>query len=125
MVVRRYLADSKGHALRATALAEGKSGPHMNGNTALQIGQSESSLPIPAIGGSDQVKKGIVLVNRDDRAIAECPSHGRKVSGEHPDFADKWTRHILLAPIVFPGGVAGVYCHRRLLTLMRGRPARV
>jgi hypothetical protein len=61
----------------------------MDGNSALQVGQGEGGLSIASIGSSDQVEKGIILVNGNNSAIAECPSHGSEVSGEHPDLPDK------------------------------------
>ena len=89
MTVRRNLAGRQRNALGATALPQRESGTDMDRNAALEIGKGKSCLPISAIRSADKIEKRIVLIDRNDRAIAKRPAVGGKVPGKHPNLTDK------------------------------------
>src|SRR5215470_8380610 len=67
----------------------------MNGRPATQVGKIESCLPIPSIGGAQQRKQGLVLINGQGLTVAKCPAFWRKVETHNLDFRQEWFRHTL------------------------------
>jgi hypothetical protein len=87
VAVRGNLAGGEGHSLNASALAQRKPRPLMDGDAAAKVGQGESRLTIASVGGANQVKERVVLRDGNQRPIAERPACRRKIATEHPYLA--------------------------------------
>src|SRR5437868_5241002 len=67
--------------------------PRLHGDPPPYVGEGEVVFAVPAISRSYQIKKGLVLRNRQQLTLAEHPTGGREVSGEHPYFTNIWLCH--------------------------------
>jgi hypothetical protein len=93
MVVLRILIWTDGHSFLAGHLADPEKATAgqsalMDGSTALQVGEAKCCVTIPAVGGSDQGKEGLVSGNGDGLALAERPPYGREAETHGPNFTD-------------------------------------
>ncbi len=91
--VRRVLVQRDRDALGAARLPDGRvtePGPlsHVDGRTAAQVGQGERALAVSPISGSNESEQRVVLRDRQNRAIAILPAHGRKRKTDQPQFTD-------------------------------------
>ena len=82
MGMLRELSTRQGHGLGAALRSDRVTGALMNRHPAAQVRQIESGQPIPAVRGSDQDEKHLVLCNRKHRSIAESPVLGSEITGE-------------------------------------------
>src|ERR1035438_6351518 len=77
-------------------LAQNDAVADMHRHAPLQIRQSEVSLSIAAIGRAENRKQRLILVDRQQLAIAKRPALGREVERENPDFANIGGAHKIL-----------------------------
>jgi hypothetical protein len=89
MVVRRELGDVEGVGGFAAPFAQDKSIPGMEWNPALQVRQSEGSHSITAVGGAENGKERLILVDRQQLAIAEGPALRREIPADEFDFSQE------------------------------------
>src|SRR5678815_1331947 len=99
MIVSGHFARQQSDTFNATQLAEiveRQPGPlpWMHWSASLQIRKRESTLPITPISRTQQRKESGILAQRQQLAIAECPTCGRKVEWENSDFSDKRISHV-------------------------------
>ena len=90
MVVRRHFRDVQGMRAFAAELAQGDAIAHVHGRAALQVRQSEVHSAVAAVGGAQNRKQRLVLVDGLQLSVAERPSLGRKIPTDDFDFGQKW-----------------------------------
>jgi hypothetical protein len=86
----RHLIHRHGDRFGACGLTEDVSGARVDGQPAPEVREIEGSLTVPAVRSSDQGKQGLVLRDRDHRAIAKRPAQRGEISAEHTNFTKKW-----------------------------------
>jgi len=79
-----------------TPWRESRAGAGVNRNPPTQIGQSEGGPSVATVNGAEQTEECIVLGHGQQLAIAERPASRCEIAREHPDFTNKWFRHIAL-----------------------------
>jgi hypothetical protein len=62
----------------------------MYSRSTLQVRQRKGSLPVAAVGCSQNRKQRLILVNGQQLTIAKRPTLGREVPGNYFNFAEKW-----------------------------------
>jgi hypothetical protein len=62
----------------------------MDRRSALEVRQRKISLPVTAIGCSQDRKQRLILVDGQQLTIAKRPTPGGEVPRYHFDFTDKW-----------------------------------
>src|ERR1051326_9141422 len=102
MRVRGQLRNVQSVRVFAALLAQSETVASVVGNASLEIGQREVGLPVAAICGAKQGKQGLVLVDRQQLAVAQRPALGGEIKAYNLDFRQKRGRHCL-SLVVFPG----------------------
>ena len=74
MRVRREFSDRQGVRLLAAALAQGVPAAYVDRGARAQIGEREVDPPIAAKGRAQQREERLVLVDRQQLAVAQSPS---------------------------------------------------
>src|SRR3990172_3432975 len=64
--------------------------------SALQIGQREVALSVPAVGRAQQREERCVLAQWQQLAVTECPAGRCEVEGIYSNLRDKWICHLFL-----------------------------
>ena len=85
MSVRRYLGNRERVGLLTAALTQGMPAADMDGRASAQVGQPEIHPSIAAIGGAQQRKERLILVDRQELPISQRPAFRCKNEGEEPD----------------------------------------
>src|SRR4051794_9731382 len=86
--------------LLTAALAERMARAHMHRRAALQVGKPEIDAPVAAIGGAEQREQRLVLIDRQQLSITECPPLGWETKRHDSDFREKRLGHV--PPLVSP-----------------------
>jgi hypothetical protein len=74
----------------AAALAQGDAVADMHWHASLKIGQAKRGAAVAAVGGAENGKQRLVLIDRQQLPIAESPAFGRKIPTDDFYFAQKW-----------------------------------
>jgi hypothetical protein len=61
----------------------------VDGNTALQVGQGEGGLAVSAVGCTDQIEQGVILIDCHQGSVAKGPAYWRKISAKHSNLTDE------------------------------------
>src|ERR1043165_2042462 len=84
--VRGQLLDIQRNRSRAGSLAQRVPAAHVDWHPATQIGEREICLPITPISRAQQGEESLILVNRQELAVAEGPSLWREVKTNNLNF---------------------------------------
>src|SRR6476646_943098 len=90
VIMRRHFRNIERMRGFAAALPQNNAVTHMHGHAALEIGKREGSAPVSAVGGAQDRKQSLVLVDRQQLPIAEGPAFGWKIPADDFYFAQKW-----------------------------------
>jgi len=74
----------------SAALSQRNAIAYVYRHTALKIGKAKGLAAVAAVGGAQDGKQSLVLINRQQLPIAESPAFGRKVPTDDLDFAKEW-----------------------------------
>jgi hypothetical protein len=74
----------------AASLAQDNAVAHVHWHASLQIGKSKRGAAVAAVGGAENGKQCLVLVDGQKLSIAESPAFGREIPADDFYFAKKW-----------------------------------
>src|SRR5438309_1686185 len=86
MNMLRHFRNSHRMRLLAAFLAQDKALTEMNRHLATEVRQREIDAPVAAIGSAEQGEQRLVLVDRQQLAVAKCPPLGGEVERHDPEF---------------------------------------
>src|SRR5207253_2355716 len=74
--------------LGATGFGQDKAVALMERKPTPKVGQSKRTLAVAAVGGSNEVKKYLVLRDRQKLPLAKHPPGRREIASKYPDFTN-------------------------------------
>ncbi|MNN56494.1 hypothetical protein D3C81_1714310 [compost metagenome] len=77
-------------------------------HAALQVGQAEVDGAVAAVGGAQQCKQRLVLVDSDDLTVAQGPAAGRVVEGKRQNSAHVNVHKVLILLIGCRRAASGI-----------------
>src|SRR5690348_16609095 len=78
----------------AALLTQYDAAANVHRHAALQVREGEVYSSVAAIGGAENGKQRLVLIDRQQLPITESPAFGRKIPTDDFYFAQKWFRHV-------------------------------
>src|SRR5438309_870868 len=90
------LADGQRYFFRSPCLRQRKAIPEVQGNAPSQVGQSERRLSVATVGCADEIEQRFVFRYRKQLTLAEHPSRGSEVAGEHANFSNVRLCHVFV-----------------------------
>jgi len=89
VAVRRQLGEIHGVCSLAGHLPEGDAVPDMDRHPALQVGEPERHPAVATVGGPEDREQRLVLVDRQQLAVAEGPTLRWEVPADDLDLSDE------------------------------------
>ena len=90
MIVGRHLGNIERVRRFPAEFAQGNAVAYMHGTAALQIGQAEVYSSISAVGGAQDGKQCLVLIDGQKLSITKSPTFGGEIPTDDFDFSQKW-----------------------------------
>src|SRR4051812_3575896 len=91
-----HFTDGQRMCLLAAELAERMTLTKVKGDAPLQVRQREVDAPVAAVGRPEQTKERLVLVDREQLAVAQGPALRGKPETHDSDFRQEWFSHRFL-----------------------------
>src|SRR5258707_11969925 len=107
MIVCRHLVFYERVKLLAAFLSLDKTLTLMDWHPAAKIWQAEGGLAIAAVGSAKEREERLVLVDRQELPVTECPAPGSEVPGYDFYFGEIRLSHIFLGGLSEEGAMRG------------------
>ena len=111
------LIDGQRDGRHARDFPENDAVAPMNRYAALEVGQAEVHPPVAAVGGAEQREQRLILVDRQQLAVAKRPSLRGEVEGHDLDLAYERIAHDRLLLEFSPVEVRGAHKRRAGLSV--------
>src|SRR5262249_61867693 len=94
MRVGRQFVQREEVRLFSALAAERELAVEVDRNSATEVGQGEVGRAVATVRRTEQREERLVLIDRQELAVAHGPSAGRKVEAEEPDLTEKRLAHV-------------------------------